>query len=226
MATGRNGADLCFEVLFSFGTRRTKKQVNWKSNIPNEVGMYSHATEYISDLCGDTMEERTSNKKANTFYRAFFKKLKDERGYTYIELTISLSLLIILFPAVFFLSHTLEAEFRKLMSREELQMEYRIFHASLASEIAQATRLSLEGKNLVLDFPTGESARYEFKKRQLIRSVRRPGDMVFRGVTIVLQHVYFSTLVPDENGVYVDVGLQNWYSHLDLSTYIGKRVNV
>lgn len=171
------------------------------------------------------MDSGKRTEKVKSLYRSFCTVLKNERGYTYIELTITLSLLIVLFPAVFFLTNTLEAEFKKMVNREQLQMEYMAFHAFMMREINQATRFRLQGKDVIVDLPTGESIRYQFKKRQIMRSVKRCGEMHYLGTTIVLQHVYFCAIVPDENGVYIDVGLQNWYSSLDLNTYIGKRVD-
>ncbi|SEN06514.1 hypothetical protein [Lihuaxuella thermophila] len=150
----------------------------------------------------------------------------NEQGFTYIELVLSFFVLVLLLPALFFAVHTLEKELKKMMGQERLQMEYLAFHAWVQDELRQGSRFRLQGGAMLFDLPTGETVRYEVKKRQVIRSVKAKGETTFKGMTIILRHVYFIAFVPGKKEVVIDVGLQNWHASLDFSVTVAERTEV
>lgn len=150
----------------------------------------------------------------------------DEQGFTYIELVLSLSALVLMLPALFFAVQTLEKEFKKMMGQERLQMEYLAFNAWVQDELRQGNHFRLQGGALLFDLPTGETVRYEVKKRQVIRSVKAKGESRFKGTTIILRHVYFIAFIPGEKEVAIDIGLQNWHASLDLRVTIAGRTEM
>ncbi|MBA4493272.1 hypothetical protein ACFO25_06640 [Paenactinomyces guangxiensis] len=150
--------------------------------------------------------------------------LKNDRGFTYIELVISLSLLVLLLPALFFSARTLETEIKKLVSHHRLQMEYIAFVTSVQAEIRQGRGFRTDEGALLFDLPTGETIRYKWQKRQVVRSVKKKGETAFKGMTVLANHVYFITFVPGRDKVMIDIGLQNWNANLDMSVAVAGRV--
>ncbi|MFC7442256.1 hypothetical protein [Laceyella putida] len=146
-----------------------------------------------------------------------------ESGYTYIELMITFMLLLILLPVIFFVAHTFESNLKKMVGRQELQLEYMAFRPLVERDIAQATNFIAEDGMLVLICPDGKAVRYAAKKRQVIRQVKEAGAGQFTGTTVVLRHVYFMGFYPEEHGVQLDIGLQNWLADLDMKIFIGGR---
>lgn len=148
-----------------------------------------------------------------------------EKGFTYAELAVALSLVVLLIPVVFSLGHMVEAEMKKAMGREQLQEEASAFVSDARDELRRGYhfRLSPEGW-LLFELPTGETIRYKHDNRRVIRSVRKPGETRFSGTTVLLQDVYYAGFYPDEEGVWLDLGLQNWYADLNVKTYVRGRV--
>lgn len=147
----------------------------------------------------------------------------NEHGYSYIEFTITFSLLIFLIPALYFCSNILEQEFKKYMAQERLQMEFISFQMFVQNELKKGQDFSLRNGGLEIRLPT-EVVRYEQKKREIIRSVKAPNEKQFKGYTILLQHVYLASFIPDQAGVTMEIGMQNWLASIDVTTYVGKRV--
>lgn len=141
------------------------------------------------------------------------------------ELAVVLSLVVLLIPVVFSLGHMVETELKKAMGRQQLQEEAIAFVSDVRDELRRGSdfRLSPEGW-LLLDLPTGETIRYKHDRRRVIRSVRKPGETRFSGTTVLLQEVYYAGFYPDGDGVWLDLGLQNWYGDLKVTTYVRGRV--
>ncbi|GAA5344647.1 hypothetical protein CLV97_105124 [Planifilum fimeticola] len=148
-----------------------------------------------------------------------------EQGFTYVELAVALSLVVLLVPVVFSLGHMVEAEMKEGIGRQQLQEEASAFVSDVRDELRRGShfRLSPEGW-LLFDLPTGETIRYKHDRRRVIRSVRKPGETRFSGTTVLLQEVYFAGFYPDKHGVWLDLGLQNWYADLNVKTYVRGRV--
>ncbi|MEW9033601.1 MAG: hypothetical protein AB2404_12905, partial [Planifilum fimeticola] len=148
-----------------------------------------------------------------------------EQGFTYVELAVVLSLVVLLIPVVFSVGHMVEAEMKEGIGRQQLQEEVSAFVSDVRDELRRGShfRLSPEGW-LLFDLPTGETIRYKHDRRRVIRSVRKPGETRFSGTTVLLQEVYYAGFYPDQDGVWLDLGLQNWYADLNVKTYVRGRV--
>ncbi|MGI6127292.1 MAG: hypothetical protein ACOYEF_10010 [Planifilum sp.] len=140
-------------------------------------------------------------------------------------MAVVLGLVVLLIPVVFSLGHVVEAEVKKAVGRQQLQEEASAFITDVRDELRRGSdfRMTSEGW-LLLDLPTGETIRYKHDRRRVIRSVRKPGESRFSGTTVLLQEVYYASFTPDKQGVWLDLGLQNWYSDLDVKTYVRGRV--
>ncbi|MFS8513963.1 MAG: hypothetical protein LOD87_09615, partial [Planifilum fulgidum] len=116
-----------------------------------------------------------------------------ERGFTYVELAVTLSLVVLLIPVVLSLGDAVEAGMKEGMGRIQLQEEASAFVSDVRDELRRGSRfrLSPEGE-LLFDLPTGETIRYKQDRRRVIRSVRKPGETRFSGTTVLLQEVYYA----------------------------------
>lgn len=151
--------------------------------------------------------------------------MTEERGFTYVELAVALSLAVLLIPVVFSLGHMLEAEMKKGMGRQQLQEEASAFLSDARDELRRGFRFRLSPEGwLLFDLPTGEIVRYKHDRRRVIRGVRKPGESRFSGTTVLLQEVYYAGFYPDGDGVWLDLGMQNWYADLKVKTYVRGRV--
>ncbi|WP_124727764.1 hypothetical protein [Staphylospora marina] len=149
--------------------------------------------------------------------------MRDEKGYTYVEVIISLSVLVLLIPSLFLATRTFEGEIGKQAGRQRLEAEVLSFVPLLEQDVKRASHFRKEGEALVIGFPDGSSVRYEHRNRRLIRSVKEPTDSSFGGTMIVLDNVYFAAWMPDDRGVEVELGLQNWTSSMDVTLYLSER---
>jgi hypothetical protein len=147
--------------------------------------------------------------------------LNRQAGFTYVEMVVTTALWMLMLPILFTLAFTLESSLKKQIGREQLQMEANVFVSDIRDEIRRAVRVrsGTEG-DLWLDRPDGSIVRYQLKKRRVIRDVRHPGKRSFSGTTVLLHEVYFLSFVPVEDGVKVEVGLQNWYADLEMFTFV------
>jgi hypothetical protein len=139
---------------------------------------------------------------------------------------VALTLLIVMIPALTTFQWVMESRGKRMMDRQGLQAEADVFTADVRDDLRQGTnfRLSKQGW-LLFDLPTGETVRYKEKARRLIRSVRAPGESRFKGTTVMLQDVYFVSFQPTNEGVWLDIGLQNWHSDLDMKVFVRGRVD-
>lgn len=112
---------------------------------------------------------------------------------------------------------------KKEMEKERLQMEWMAFVPQLERDVREGVRFYRQDDALIIDLSSEKSVRYELKKRQIIRSVKNQGDSHFRGNMLVLQDVYYAVFLPETEGVFVDIGLQGWYTHLDFLLFLSKR---
>lgn len=147
----------------------------------------------------------------------------EEEGFSYIETVWYLCLLSLLLPALFFMSHIMELSIKEGMERERLQMEWLAFVPQLERDIRQGVRFYQQDGAFIIDLVSKESVRYELKKRQIIRSVKKQGEDRFRGNMLMMQDVYYALFLPQQQGIMVDVGLQGWHTHLDFSLFLAKR---
>ncbi|RAL25920.1 hypothetical protein DL897_07540 [Thermoflavimicrobium daqui] len=143
-----------------------------------------------------------------------------EQGFTYIELIISLSIGLLLIPAFYFCAQLLEKEVKQMMGQARLSMEYQQFLHDFQDEVKQGTNFRTVQGALLFDLPTGDTVRYELKKRQIIRSIKKEDEVRFQGRTILLSHVYFVLFKPERSGVSLEIGLQNWYADFEMKIFI------
>lgn len=133
--------------------------------------------------------------------------------------------MVLLIPAVFSLGHMLEAEMKKAVGRQQLQEEASAFLSDARDELRRGVHFRLSpGGWLLFDLPTGETIRYKHDRRRVIRGVRKPGETRFSGTTVLLHDVYYAGFYPDGEGVWLDLGLQNWHTDISVKTYIRGRV--
>jgi hypothetical protein len=138
-----------------------------------------------------------------------------------VEMVVTTALWMLMLPIVFTLAFTVESSLKKQIGREQLQMEANAFVSDIRDEIRGAVRVrSGTDGALWLDRPEGSIVRYQLKKRRVIRNVRHPGERSFSGTTVLLHEVYFLSFVPVEDGVKVEVGLQNWYADEEVVTFV------
>lgn len=150
--------------------------------------------------------------------------LRAEGGFTYIEMVFAMGVLLILIPALFFIARTFTEEIKEMDGKERLEMESMVFSDYIHKELKQGSHFQLDHGSLYFQLETGETICYRYKNRQVIRSVRANGGAGFKGNTILLQDVYFIAFIPDQSGVKMEIGLQNWNASLDFSTYVAGRV--
>jgi hypothetical protein len=149
--------------------------------------------------------------------------LKDEQGFTYIEMVISLTILIAIIPTLFFVGNTYHDELKHLSGQYRLQKEYIHWMLFVQNELKQGSAFHNEGTALVFDLPSGDAIRYEWKDRQVLRSVKKKGTSSFQGRTILAYHVDKIAFVPSGNGVHLDICLQNRDARFALRTTIMAR---
>ncbi|SFS80063.1 hypothetical protein SAMN05444972_10819 [Marininema halotolerans] len=150
--------------------------------------------------------------------------MKEEKGFTYVEIAIVMTILTLLIPAIFSFEYGLERQLKKGFYRQQLGAEIQQFVADVRDEIRQGQdfRLSNEGW-LLFDLPSGETVRYKQDKRRLLRGVRSKEGSGYQGTTILLQDAYWIGFEPDQDGVWFEVGLQNWHSDLKVRRYFRGR---
>ncbi|MBH8597453.1 hypothetical protein [Thermoactinomyces sp. CICC 10523] len=167
--------------------------------------------------------ERWKNEKRQVD-DASLSGLKGEAGFTYLELVIAMSVLLILLPALFFITRTFMSEIKGLDGKERLVMESMAFSGYIHQELKQGSHFRMDNGSLYFQLPNGDTVCYRHQKRRVIRSVRAQGETAFKGNTILLQDVYYIAFVPDPVGVGMKIGMQNWNASLDWSTYVAGRV--
>lgn len=136
------------------------------------------------------------------------------------ELAVVLIIVSILIPAVFSVQYGLESQLKKGFYRHQLQAEAQQFNADVRDEIRQGINFRLSEKGwLLFELPSGETVRYKQDKRRLLRGIRSDQGEKFQGVTVLLQDAYWVGFEPDDEGVWVEIGLQNWHSDLKIRRY-------
>lgn len=151
---------------------------------------------------------------------------RDDQGFTYVELAVVLSLLLLIIPVVLAVSLDLEQALKQLIAEQELRSEAEAFATDIQKDVQRGNhfRLSPEGW-LLFDFPTGETLRYRHDRRRVIRSVKKPGHSAFRGTTVLLHNVYFISFHPHRGGVSIDLGMQNWHGDVEREFFIRGRLD-
>jgi competence protein ComGF len=139
------------------------------------------------------------------------------------ELVISLAILVLLLPSLFFVANTYQQECKRLHRQHRLQMEYTHFMLFVQNELKQGSDFQSEGKNLVFRRSSGDIIRYEWKDQQIVRSVQKKGSSTFQGRTILSAHVDAVAFVSAADGVTIDLRLQDQNARLDLCTTIMAR---
>lgn len=170
------------------------------------------------------MERQTQSGASATTASAANHPLKSEAGFTYVEFSVVLLLLLLFVPIVMGISFHLEKGMKAAFWEQQLQMELSAFASDVRDEIRAGThhRLTKEGW-LLMDMPTGETIRYKHDQRRIIRSVRPRGETRFHGTTILAHDVYWVSFFPDHTGVHVEIGLQNWYGDREAQFYFRGR---
>jgi len=154
------------------------------------------------------------------FNKILFFKLKKEKGFTYVELVICLTLFSILVPVIFFTFSNLNFSIKKIINRNALALQYLSFISWFEKEVKEGRDFKVQDNSLTFFLPNNSLVKYELKKRKIFRSVYNSKDRCFKGVTILLDNVYYVIFLNYKNGVYIDLGLQNWYTTIEFSKYI------
>lgn len=133
-----------------------------------------------------------------------------EQGFTYLELTISLFILLVMIPAIFFCFITLVTESKKIMNEQRLQMEWISCYIRMQKELKKGKNFRISNESLVFDLPTGETIRYRWEKQKLVRDVKRDSiHSSFQGYTLLLHHVEAFRFVSDQSGVLIAFTLRD-----------------
>jgi hypothetical protein len=111
-----------------------------------------------------------------------------------------------------------------MIGQEQLMTTYTAFISFIQNDLKQGRNFHSEHGALFFQLPSGKMIKYELKRRQVIRSVKKPGEKKFKGHMVLLQEVYMVLFIPDAAGVRVEVGMQNWHADLYMKTYIHGRV--
>jgi hypothetical protein len=170
------------------------------------------------------MGEQNANRKSfksNDISLSNF--VQQEQGFTYVEIVISLAILVVILPSLLFVANTYQHELKRLSRQHRLQMEYTHFMMFVQNELKQGSDFRGEGGNLVFRRSSGDTIRYEWKEQQVVRSVQKKGSSVFQGRTILAYHVDSVAFVPSVDGVMIDICLQDRDARLALSTTIMAR---
>lgn len=137
----------------------------------------------------------------------------------------SLFILLIMFPAIFFYFLSLVTDGQKVMDDQRLQMEWLTCYTWMQKEIKQGIHFRTKDEALLFDLPTGETIRYQWKAGKIIRQVKSPAEADFRGYTLLLQHVEAFRFIPKNDGVLVAFSLQDVRKNrLNVQTYIHGRI--
>ncbi|OYD07764.1 hypothetical protein CHM34_09850 [Paludifilum halophilum] len=132
--------------------------------------------------------------------------------------------MVIIIPAVMNLYLSMERDLKKIVGKQHLQGEAAAWMTDFRDEVKSGRhfRLTEEGW-LLFERSSGDTVRYSHDRRRLVRSVRRAGEKRFKGRTVMAHNVYIVTFATDREGVFVDIGLQNWHSDVSYQTYIRGR---
>lgn len=168
--------------------------------------------------------ERIRRKDENkTVADASLPSLKAEAGFTFVEISMVLSILVFFLPTLFFVVFTIEKETREAFGKTRMHLDYLSFLAWIEKDIQKGVYFQEEEGSLYIHTPDQTMIRYHLQDRKLIRSVQSQGEKRPRGTMIVLKDVYYAIFLPDIKGVGLDVGLQNWYAHQEFATYFSAR---
>ena len=154
--------------------------------------------------------ERYKRKEACEASRKFslYTVVRSEAGFTYVELAVALSLVVVLIPAVMTLGLVVQSGSNRIIGHQQLAMEAEGFLSDVRDEIRQGSDFRLSSQHwLEFDLPSGETVRYRLDQRRIIRSLRAADGTQFQGTTILLHDVYYFACVPDEEGVEMEVGI-------------------
>jgi hypothetical protein len=169
-------------------------------------------------------ERQQKGKNIKSNHLSLSKLVKNEQGFAYIELVVSLSMLVAIIPSLFFVANTYQRELRRLNGQHRLQMEYTHFMIFVQNELKQGKDFHNEGNRLLFHLSSGDAVRYEWKDQQVIRSVKKKGASSFQGRTILAYHVYSIVFMPFENNVTMEIRFQDKVGgYLDLHTSITAR---
>ncbi|MCS1350547.1 hypothetical protein [Mechercharimyces sp. CAU 1602] len=139
---------------------------------------------------------------------------------------LSLSLLALLLPTLFSLGWIVEKEMKEMMGRQRLEVAWDTFYGDLYEEIGEGSDFRLDERG-DFHFELGDGRRVRYRQdsrtRSVVREVKRVNESHYKGRTVLLQEVYYAAFVPMQEGVYVDIGLQNWTADLEINTFIRSR---
>lgn len=138
--------------------------------------------------------------------------LSSQLGFTYLELVMSMFLILVFVPVIFFsLSHFV-MDSQKIMEQERYQMDWLTCAVWIQNEIKKGQRFRVHNEALYFELPTGETIRYFWDRGRIVRQVREQKHQAFRGYTILLQQVKAFRFYPQQSGVWIAFTFQNDYS--------------
>jgi type II secretory pathway pseudopilin PulG len=152
--------------------------------------------------------------------------VSSERGFTYLEMVISLALVTTIFPFVFSIFTTVYNDVRKQMLEHQLYEQYHQFQTQLMRDAANGVTIVGQDNQLIMTMGDGEQVRYIYLQGQIIRSVRQNVANSFRGRTILLYHVSKVTFYKQEKGLRLSVDLMDRNARFIGSCYVWGRIDV
>ncbi|SDB95579.1 hypothetical protein SAMN04488112_10197 [Melghirimyces thermohalophilus] len=152
--------------------------------------------------------------------------MRGEGGFTYVELAVVMSLLVLLIPIVLAVSLELEKGMKTILAEQALRSGAGAFAADVREDLRQGKnfRLTSEGW-LLFEQPEEGTIRYKLDKRRIIRSVSQSGQSNFRGTTVLIHDVYMVHFTPEAGGVRIELGMQNWHGDYETEFFFRGRVD-
>lgn len=126
-----------------------------------------------------------------------------EKGFTYMELVVSLLLIALLIPIIFTFLYTVSSGAKQMMSKQYLQMNWESFSLHAQREWMMVQQLSLDANQCVWQNSSAEKVRYVWNNQKLIRQVQISGK--WRGHMILLFNVKKAKIQCDHNMLKIKV---------------------
>lgn len=134
---------------------------------------------------------------------------------------ISMFILLIMIPALFFCFIHLVSDSQKTMQHERFQMNWLSAYLWMQREIKQGVNFRMERETLLFDLPTGETVKYRWDQGRIVRQIRQRENEPFKGYTVLLEEIKAYRFFPYRSGVLLAFTFSNDYS---VRTFIRGRI--
>jgi type II secretory pathway component PulJ len=132
-----------------------------------------------------------------------------ERGFTYLEVILSFSLISLLFPLSFGFFYVVSTDIWTQLNKHRLVTQFDRLSIQVQRDETNAVRIHADHRQLELLLSDGRAIRYTWQKGKIIRSVKEHTNSVYRGHTILLYDVITAKAVPVSNGAELYVYVAN-----------------